>query len=303
MANNVEDEIIYTKIIYHPAASGSDDDNPDGGNTDTITIQEVRSDSQMDHQIDFVMEDFYNPDRGSDNIWSVNDYALRDLLVHLVRKYRIDEVYDSKIKATNWEKLIEEFHQLTENRVTVSKPQIVRKWHNWKQYNKTRRKPHPFNVSGNVTEQTVKEKCDQLCERAKLDPEFAALLARGPLEAFEVMGDKQNNESDSESGGEEPDSKHLVFSSPGLCKLSRRDFLVRRTGASAAALSLKRLQHEITLEKLCFEREKWKIKYENNHLVQQKLQKQSDVLDIKIEKARHEFNFKREQCLNMGIIL
>jgi len=30
----------------------------------------------------------------------------------------------------------------------------------------------------------------------------------------------------------------------------RRDFLVRRTGASAAALSLKRLQHEITLENL-----------------------------------------------------
>jgi hypothetical protein len=30
----------------------------------------------------------------------------------------------------------------------------------------------------------------------------------------------------------------------------RRDFLVRRTGASAAALSLKWLQHEITLENL-----------------------------------------------------
>ncbi len=41
------------------------------------------------------------------NIWSVNDYALRDLLVHLVQKYRIDEVYDSKMKAQNWEKLIQ----------------------------------------------------------------------------------------------------------------------------------------------------------------------------------------------------
>jgi hypothetical protein len=37
----------------------------------------------------------------------VNDYALRDLLVHLVQKYRIDEVYDSKMKAQNWEKLIQ----------------------------------------------------------------------------------------------------------------------------------------------------------------------------------------------------
>ena len=41
------------------------------------------------------------------NIWSVNDYALRDLLVVLVQKFRIDEVYDSKVKAQNWEKLIE----------------------------------------------------------------------------------------------------------------------------------------------------------------------------------------------------
>jgi hypothetical protein len=41
------------------------------------------------------------------NMWAVNDYALRDLLVHLVRKYRIDEVYDSKVKAQNWEKLIQ----------------------------------------------------------------------------------------------------------------------------------------------------------------------------------------------------
>ena len=47
---------------------------------------------------------FAGPDN---NIWSVNDYALRDLLVFLVQKYRIDEVYDSKVKAQNWEKLIE----------------------------------------------------------------------------------------------------------------------------------------------------------------------------------------------------
>ena len=34
-----------------------------------------------------------------DNIWTKCDNALRDLLVFLVKKYRVDEVYDSKIKA------------------------------------------------------------------------------------------------------------------------------------------------------------------------------------------------------------
>ena len=48
------------------------------------------------------------------------------MIMFQVQKYRIDEVYDSKIKAKNWENLIEEFHTLTENRVTISKPQIIR---------------------------------------------------------------------------------------------------------------------------------------------------------------------------------
>ncbi len=54
---------------------------------------------------------------------------------------------------------------MTENRVTVSKPQIVRKWHNWKQYNKARKKPHPFVVSEGITLESVMEKCQQVCFR------------------------------------------------------------------------------------------------------------------------------------------
>jgi len=73
------------------------------------------------------------------------------------------------------------------------------------------------------------------------------LLARGPIEALENVVIKKR--SNSESDVEEPHTKKLAVP-PGLGKLMRRDFLVRRTGASAAALSLKRLQHEITLENL-----------------------------------------------------
>ncbi len=51
---------------------------------------------------------------------------------------------------------------MTENRVTVSKPQIIRKWHNWKQYNKARKKPHPFVVSEGITADSVMEKCEQV---------------------------------------------------------------------------------------------------------------------------------------------
>lgn len=73
------------------------------------------------------------------------------------------------------------------------------------------------------------------------------MLARGPIETFDNTPAKKRLHSGSESD-EGPSSKKS--NQLGLGKLMRRDFLVRRTGASAAALSLKRLQHEITLENL-----------------------------------------------------
>ena len=51
---------------------------------------------------------------------------IRFVFLFQVQKYRIDEVYDSKVKAKNWDQLIEEFHAMTENRVTISKAQIIR---------------------------------------------------------------------------------------------------------------------------------------------------------------------------------
>ena len=54
------------------------------------------------------------------------------------------------MKAANWDKLVDELHETTDNMVGVSKAQVIRKWHNWKQYNKQHGKPHPFVVVGDV---------------------------------------------------------------------------------------------------------------------------------------------------------
>ena len=43
---------------------------------------------------------------------------------------------DSKMKALQWEKLTAEFYAYIGDQNMVSKAQLVRKWHNWKQYNK-----------------------------------------------------------------------------------------------------------------------------------------------------------------------
>ena len=114
-----------------------------------------------------------------DNIWTKCDNALRDLLVFLVKKYRVDEVYDSKVKAQNWEKLISEFNGMTRGMVGMPKAQIIRKWHNWKQYNKQRSKAHPFIVVGDVSQEYVMEKCHALMQQAQEDQTFATFLAKG----------------------------------------------------------------------------------------------------------------------------
>ena len=60
----------------------------------------------------------------------------------LVYRIIIDElnafsdVMDSKMKALQWEKLTAEFYAYIGDQNMVSKAQLVRKWHNWKQYNK-----------------------------------------------------------------------------------------------------------------------------------------------------------------------
>ena len=46
------------------------------------------------------------------------------------------DVMDSKMKALQWEKLTAEFYAYIGDQNMVSKAQLVRKWHNWKQYNK-----------------------------------------------------------------------------------------------------------------------------------------------------------------------
>lgn len=275
--------VVYAKVTFNNAPTSDDEDR-----------------GEMEYQVNFGSDGFSILEKNPDNkLWSVKDFALRDLLIYLVQKYRIDEVYDSKIKAKNWENLIDEFHAMTENRVTITKPQIIRKWHNWKQYNKARKKPHPFVVCGPIALDLVLQKCSQLCEQARTDTEFAALLARGPIEAIDTQGSRARSMSETESPIEDLIAKK--YNHGGIGRMLKRDFIVRKTGANATALSLKRLHHEIALEGLTFEQEKWRIKLENEKLINIKLQKEAEIMELKLEKAHMDLAIKKNQCLNLGI--
>ena len=240
-----------------------------------------------------------------DNVWTAAGNALRNLLVFLIRKYRIDEVYDSRIKALNWDKLIQEFHEITENFVGMPKSQVVRKWHNWKQYNKQHQKPHPFVIVGDDhTEESVRKNVKNLLDLARNDPSLKRFLLKGGNEPISVSIEKSAKKVDAPDvvEGEEEDRDHVSKPKVNhLRRLRERDFKVRRTGVTASTLTIRRLEHEIILESLNFEHEKLKRKHKNYQLLQVKLEKEGELATVQLEKAKIDLALKQQQCRNLGV--
>ena len=57
---------------------------------------------------------------------------------------------------------------------------------------------------------------------------------------------------------------------------------------NSSMYTIKKVENQIKHEMLNYEREKWKIKTENQNLIKEKLRKQNDLADVNIEKARIE---------------
>lgn len=235
--------------------------------------------------------------------------------------FRLDNIYDNKVKAQNWDKLAKDFDHVLGGRVSIPKAQIVRKWHNWKQYNKQRSKPHPFKVVGPLDEDEVLSRCHRLVawvdEGGGGDPSFLTDL----LPPSSDMGAQEESEEiPAEAGGVGDPSgevhegaaaarsrkvEQVYADHPHLARLQdlhrSRDFRVGRTGVSAYSLSVKRLEHEIVLASLTYEQEKWKVKLENQELVRHKLLRQAELASLQLEKARTELEMKKQECASLGI--
>ena len=159
----------------------------EGGNNTTGNLTHL-----ADHQLVITAPPTYHQEEteeaedASTTIWTKCNNALSDLLAFLVKKYNVDEVMDSKMKSLHWDRLIEEFHRFTGQQMLVSKQQITRKWHNWKQYNKSKKKPHPFALVGNLTEDNVRAKCQLLLSKLAKDGQDVLTDPMGTSEDIDV---------------------------------------------------------------------------------------------------------------------
>ena len=168
MADAEEQQYVYV------VTDGSDTAGSLAQLSDQIVIaRDTIEDFNQDEEADDLT------DEASNNIWSKCNSALSDLLVFLVNKYNADEVKSSQVKSQHWDKLIQEFYQFTGHQQLVSKQQIIRKWHNWKQYNKSKKKPHPFALVGNLTEEKVRSKCQMLLNKLPKENQVSYLESIG----------------------------------------------------------------------------------------------------------------------------
>ena len=168
MADAEEQQYVYV------VTDGSDTAGSLAQLSDQIVIaRDTIEDFNQDEEADDLT------DEASNNIWSKCNSALSDLLVFLVNKYNADEVKSSQVKSQHWDKLIQEFYQFTGHQQLVSKQQIIRKWHNWKQYNKSKKKPHPFALVGNLTEDKVRSKCQMLLNKLPKENQVSYLESIG----------------------------------------------------------------------------------------------------------------------------
>ena len=133
-----------------------------------------------------------------------------------------------------------------------------------KQYNKKASKLHPFAIVGTPSEEQVKEKCDKL------------------IESLEKLNQNQVSKVN-----------WTIDRS-----FRKKDFVVQRTGASASALSVKRLEHEINLQALNNDKKKWELKVVQRTLLRQKLEKQLVIKGLKYEEAKIELDILKKRFSN-----
>ena len=92
-------------------------------------------------------------------------------------------MYDIRSKV--WSDLAREFNQFHEvPNLNVKPDKLMKKWQNWKSYNKLKALPHPFKqCEDRLDYDVIRAKLRKVRERVATDPEMASILVSSIQEA------------------------------------------------------------------------------------------------------------------------
>ena len=201
-----------------------------------------------------------------------------------MKKWQIANV--ESVKQSTWDEILSNFNEVTGfvGLVTVSnlKSKIEDLITNYTNLS---------DVMESLNEEDVMKKCEGLSQKllqllvsgeAKVvKPEiFTSIDSEKKLyQQVQVSSDKVLEQTE-----------EISFKSPisRLNKLrNQRDFIYG-SAPNSSMYTIKKLENQLKLEMLTFEKEKWKIKAENQTLLKQKLQKKNTLAATNLEKAQIE---------------
>lgn len=227
------------------------------------------------------VEDFiYNQNTTNptdETIWSMCDNALEVLVMYLMKKHKIitENTITRHVHESVWENIMNEFNTMTGFIGLITLPSLKSKVQNLINKNS-----NLFQDNSNFDESTVINKCQKLSQKLQ------QLIVTGEAKIGKDVLVQKTEQTDDLLESEPIDFKQPVGRLKKLRNLGQ-NFIYGST-PNSSMYTMKKVENQIKHEMLNYEREKWKIKAENQILVKEKLRKQNDLADVNIEKARIE---------------
>lgn len=227
------------------------------------------------------VEDFiYNQNTTNptdETIWSMCDNALEVLVMYLMKKHKIitENTITRHVHESAWENIMNEFNTMTGFIGLITLPSLKSKVQNLINKNS-----NLFQDISNFDESTVINKCQKLSQKLQ------QLIVTGEAKIGKDVLVQKTEQTDDLLESEPIDFKQPVGRLKKLRNLGQ-NFIYGST-PNSSMYTMKKVENQIKHEMLNYEREKWKIKAENQILVKEKLRKQNDLADVNIEKARIE---------------
>lgn len=299
----------------------------DIGDEEEATIELTKGDRDDDAGGDAEMGDIKGTKAKQDEL-------LRDLLICLVRKYRVEEAKRSPAaKLRMWNDLSREYHRLSGGILNANAKQLQNKWNNVKFSFKSKGKPNPYTEEGwdkdadVISEQLQPYK--ELLEDESVEREIEAHLQQDYLFASAMHGHKMSivrpgtltsdgtSVLDQKRGSEPPDLErrrpkkradydvdleHVpppASSSASVTADFDYEPVTFSQGPSGSSdphgKQLRNIERQIYIETLRFEQERLRLFKENSELERQKLLKDVEASEIQLQLARAELD--RHQAL------
>jgi len=245
-----------------------------------------------------------------DNLWSVMDFALRDLFLYLIMKHGLEDITHPRVKSRVWQELCVEFHTLIGNCVMVKQEKFPKKWQNWKAYNKNKGMPHPFEqCKDRLDFDVIRAKLMNLRDKVAHDKKFAANLSQeGDVllpfdEKLITSGEIPDTVAFCAELFDDMESTSVLHAAAVPAHNFESDSTKPVSSSTSTVTSSRPFDKQIAMKRLRNESAKLRFIVENGRLEQRKLELEINLASVQLEQAKIDLALKQQELASLGLVL